>query len=69
MTGASFDFAGARVLVTGGTSGIGLAIARAFCTAGATVTVTGTRPVAAEYDVDPFLPELRFLAKVVTGCL
>ena len=52
MTGATFDFDGARVLVTGGTSGIGLAIAHAFETAGATVTITGTRPAATDYDVD-----------------
>jgi len=52
MIGATFDFAGARVLVTGGTSGIGLAIARAFHDSGATVTVTCTRTDADEYDVD-----------------
>ena len=34
-------FAGARVLVTGGTSGIGAGIARGFLEAGAEVTVTG----------------------------
>ena len=47
-----FDFSGAAVLVTGGTSGIGLAIAQAFAAAGATVTITGTRATAAEYDAD-----------------
>lgn len=52
MTGVRFDFGGAEVLVTGGTSGIGLAIARAFAAAGATVTITGTRARAAEYDTD-----------------
>jgi NAD(P)-dependent dehydrogenase (short-subunit alcohol dehydrogenase family) len=52
MNGASFDFAGTSVLVTGGTSGIGLAIARAFAAADATVTVTGTRGSAAEYETD-----------------
>ncbi|MDQ1462482.1 MAG: 3-oxoacyl-[acyl-carrier protein] reductase, partial [Actinomycetota bacterium] len=56
MTGATFDFGGVSVLVTGGTSGIGLAIARAFHESGAQVTVTGTRADAAEYeiDLDPF---------------
>mgnify|MGYP001485621313 FL=1 len=48
----AFDFAGARVLVTGGTSGIGYAIATAFATAGADITVTGTRASAADYDTD-----------------
>jgi NAD(P)-dependent dehydrogenase (short-subunit alcohol dehydrogenase family) len=35
------DFSGTAVLVTGGTSGIGAAIARAFGAAGATVLLTG----------------------------
>ena len=48
----TFDFSGAHVLVTGGTSGIGHGIARAFHAAGAHVTATGTRPSAADYDVD-----------------
>lgn len=47
MTGAaSFDYTGARVLVTGGSSGIGHSTALAFRDAGARVTVTGTRPRA-----------------------
>jgi 3-oxoacyl-[acyl-carrier protein] reductase len=49
---ASFDFSGARVLVTGGSNGIGAAIARAFADAGAAVSVTGTRAAASEYDRD-----------------
>ena len=48
----TFDFAGASVLVTGGTSGIGHAIATAFSDAGASVLVTGTRASAADYDTD-----------------
>jgi NAD(P)-dependent dehydrogenase (short-subunit alcohol dehydrogenase family) len=41
--GVTFDFHGASVLVTGGTSGIGYAIAGAFREAGASVAITGTR--------------------------
>lgn len=39
----SFDYSGATVLITGGSSGIGHATALAFRDAGAEVTVTGTR--------------------------
>lgn len=48
----TFDFSDASVLVTGGTSGIGHAIATAFASAGASVTVTGTRSSVADYDTD-----------------
>ena len=49
----SYDYSGAKVLVTGGTSGIGYGIATAFSKAGALVTVTGTRPSPADYgDMD-----------------
>jgi NAD(P)-dependent dehydrogenase (short-subunit alcohol dehydrogenase family) len=48
----SFDFGGARVLVTGGSNGIGLGIARAFAESNAEVTVTGRRGSASEYDSD-----------------
>jgi 3-oxoacyl-[acyl-carrier protein] reductase len=47
-----FDFGGTSVVVTGGTSGIGHAVATAFAAAGATVTVTGTRTAADDYDTD-----------------
>jgi NAD(P)-dependent dehydrogenase (short-subunit alcohol dehydrogenase family) len=40
------------VLVTGGTSGIGAAVAAAFADAGASVTVTGTRPGPEGYGGD-----------------
>jgi len=38
------DFSGAAILVTGGTSGIGAAVARAFGDAGAAVLLTGRDP-------------------------
>lgn len=49
---STFDFSGARVLVTGGTSGIGAGIASAYRAAGAHVTITGTRASPADYDED-----------------
>ena len=48
----SYDFSGAHVLITGGTSGIGAAAATAYREAGADVTITGTRGSASEYDAD-----------------
>jgi NAD(P)-dependent dehydrogenase (short-subunit alcohol dehydrogenase family) len=53
MTNAvRYDFSGTDVLVTGGTSGIGHAIASSFAASGAAVTVTGTRGGPDEYDTD-----------------
>lgn len=52
MNLAAFDFSGTRVLVTGGTSGIGHAVAIAFRDAGAFVDVTGTRTSSEAYDTD-----------------
>ena len=52
MGSVTFQFDGAHALVTGGSNGIGLAVAHAFRAAGARVTVTGTRPAAADYDHD-----------------
>src|SRR5947208_15601541 len=53
MTGhVSFDFTGATVLVTGGTTGIGYATASLFRDAGAQVTITGTKSAAGEYAAD-----------------
>jgi 3-oxoacyl-[acyl-carrier protein] reductase len=53
MTDPSFvsavDFTGRRVLVVGGSSGIGNGIAQAFRAHGAAVHVWGTRPDAADY--------------------
>jgi 3-oxoacyl-[acyl-carrier protein] reductase len=46
-----FDFTGRRVLITGGTNGMGNAMAHAFRRLGAAVTVTGTRP-RDSYDTD-----------------
>jgi 3-oxoacyl-[acyl-carrier protein] reductase len=47
-----FDFGGAAVLVTGGTGGLGAAVASAYRDAGARVIVTGTRSSATDYDTD-----------------
>ena len=44
------EFAHSTVLISGGSSGIGLGIARCFLEAGATVHVTGTRSSAADYE-------------------
>jgi NAD(P)-dependent dehydrogenase (short-subunit alcohol dehydrogenase family) len=49
--GMAFSFKDQRVLVTGGTSGIGLAIAQGFRQAGADVMVVGLPPRSAQ-DVD-----------------
>lgn len=56
MSNAWPEFNGKRVLVTGGSQGIGLATAQAFRAAGATVFVTGTRAAASDYadDLSPF---------------
>jgi NAD(P)-dependent dehydrogenase (short-subunit alcohol dehydrogenase family) len=47
-----FDYTDTHVLVTGGTAGIGAGIAAAYRDAGAHVTITGTRPRAADYGAD-----------------
>ncbi len=46
----SFSGASLPVLITGGTRGIGFAIASAFADAGAAVTITGTRASVEDYD-------------------
>jgi 3-oxoacyl-[acyl-carrier protein] reductase len=52
VVAATFDYSGARVLVTGGSNGIGLGVASAFHRAGAHVTITGTRSSPDDYDHD-----------------
>jgi NAD(P)-dependent dehydrogenase (short-subunit alcohol dehydrogenase family) len=52
MATTTFDFSGRSVLITGGSSGIGLGVARAFGKAGARVLITGRRASASEYDED-----------------
>lgn len=46
------EFAGRKILITGGTQGIGLATAQAFVANGADVTITGTRAAAGDYTDD-----------------
>jgi 3-oxoacyl-[acyl-carrier protein] reductase len=48
----TYDYAGATVLVTGATAGLGEAIAEAYREAGADVIITGTRGSPTEYDQD-----------------
>lgn len=52
MSEPQHDFADRRVLVCGGTAGLGLAAAHAFADAGAEVVVTGRHAHAALYDAD-----------------
>ncbi len=49
---ASFDYRGQTILISGGSSGIGLAIAKGFQEAGGTVWITGTRKQADDYPDD-----------------
>ncbi len=60
----SYNYRGAQVLVTGGTSGIGAGIAAAYRDAGAEVTITGTRKAASEYAED--LKGFRYLQLSLT---
>jgi 3-oxoacyl-[acyl-carrier protein] reductase len=50
--GISYDYAGATVLITGGTSGIGLGCAHEYRDAGAEVIITGRKKSASDYDSD-----------------
>ncbi len=52
FNGVRFDYSDATVLITGGTSGIGLSCARNYCDAGAKVIITGRKTGAEDYDVD-----------------
>jgi len=57
-----FDFNGARVMVTGATSGIGMAVAREFVEAGAAVTVTGTRAALSDYDLPKGIEDCNYIS-------
>ncbi len=52
MSAGELDFIGKRVLVVGGSSGIGNGIAQAFRARGAQVHVWGTRSSASEYNAE-----------------
>jgi NAD(P)-dependent dehydrogenase (short-subunit alcohol dehydrogenase family) len=47
-----YDYSDASVLITGGSNGIGLAIARAYQKAGASVVITGRKSTGGDYDHD-----------------
>jgi len=47
-----FDYSGRKVLVVGGTTGIGFGVAQAYREAGAEVAITGQRGSASDYDAD-----------------
>ena len=53
MSNISFDYSNTDILVTGGTSGIGKAIAEAYLASGANVTITGTRSSKEDYQNIP----------------
>lgn len=59
-----YDYRDAEVLVTGGSNGIGAAIAAAYKAAGANVVITGTRASSADYDGD--LSDYRYLQLQLT---
>jgi NAD(P)-dependent dehydrogenase (short-subunit alcohol dehydrogenase family) len=63
-TNVSYNYRGAQVLVTGGTSGIGAGIAAAYRDAGAEVTITGTRAGTGDYTED--LKGFRYLQLSLT---
>lgn len=52
MSTTRFEFTDRKVLITGGSSGIGLGIAEMFAEAGAHVTITGRKAEAREYEAD-----------------
>ena len=53
MSNISFDYSNTDILVTGGTSGIGKAIAEAYLASGANVTITGTKASKEDYQDIP----------------
>ena len=69
MNNVSFNFSGRSVLVTGGTSGIGEAVATAFATAGANVVISGRNSSRGNNVVDAIAQDgqiIRFIAGDIT---
>ena len=52
MKRVAFDYSDCHVLVTGGSSGIGLGIANAYADSGAVVHITGRKPDPGSYETD-----------------
>ncbi len=66
MTGPSAPLAGQAVLVTGSSSGIGEATARAFAALGAAVLVNSARSVEAGEAVAASLPDAAYVQGDIT---